>query len=195
MSKLPGILWIHYWYKLWLEKTVGSREGVDNIVKAEQRIMEFDRKSKEEHPLPRGEFYAKIAQTPDGETVVAVVNQFMRRVHSKIPQSAEIVFMDCTSNLDRNDLKLFNLFCPSAIGGLPLAQLITSREDTNTITAALNLLKSVLPHDAFYGRGVEAGPVLFMTDDCDAEHNALENTFPLSERLLCHFHLLQVCVT
>ena len=77
-SKLPGILWIHYWYTLWLEKTVGSRDGVDTIVKAEQRIMEFDRKSKEEHPLPRGEFYAKIAQTPDGETVVAVVNQFLR---------------------------------------------------------------------------------------------------------------------
>ena len=26
-SKLPGILWVHYWYKLWLERTVGSRDG------------------------------------------------------------------------------------------------------------------------------------------------------------------------
>ena len=190
-SKLPGIFWVHYWFKHWLDQKVGSRDGVDAISKAEKRIMEFDRKSKEEHPLPSGQFYAKIAQTPEGETVVAVVNKFMRRVHSKIPQSGDLIFMDCTSNLDRNDLKLFNLFCPSSIGGLPVAQLITTREDTATITSALNLLKSVLPPDAFYGRGVELGPVLFMTDDCDAEHNALKNIFPVSERLLCHFHLLQ----
>ena len=93
-SKLSGKFWVHYWFEHWLDQKVGSRDGVDAISKAEKRIMEFDRKYKEEHPLPSGEFYAQIDQTPKGETVFSVVNKFMRRVHRKIPQSAELVFMD-----------------------------------------------------------------------------------------------------
>ena len=99
--------------------------------------------------------------------------------------------MDATSNLDRNDTKLFHLYCPSSIGGLPVAELITTREDGPTIAFALQVLKSVLPAGAFYGRGREVGPVLFMTDDCDAETNALSAVWPQAELLLCQFHLLQ----
>ena len=64
---------------------------------------------------------------------MAIVDLFMRRVHKVIPQSAELILMDATSNLDRNDTKLFHLICPSVIGGLPVAELLTTREDTDTI--------------------------------------------------------------
>ena len=189
-SKLPGLFWAHYWYKLWLDAKFGSRDGVDACVKAEKAVEAFDEDCKSRYPLSEGESYAKMAQSPDGQTVVAICDPFMRRVHQIIPQSGELILMDATSNLDRNDTKLFHLYCPSSIGGLPVAELITTREDGPTIAFALQVLKSVLPAGAFYGRGREVGPVLFMTDDCDAETNALSAVWPQAELLLCQFHFV-----
>ena len=97
----------------------------------------------------------------------------MHRVHNTIPQAGELVLMDSTSNLDRNDIKLFHLICPSFVGGLPLASLLTTREDKGTIMFGINLLEEVLPPGAFYGRDINVGPKLFMTDDSDALRNAL----------------------
>jgi hypothetical protein len=47
-----------------------------------------------------------------------------------------------------------------------------------------------MPHDAFYKRGENKGPVLFMTDDADAEINALRAVWPDAELLLCVWHVL-----
>ena len=190
-SMLPSIFWSYYWHRLWTDKTIGSRDGVDAMEKALEMIKEFNEKCKEEFPLPEGECYAKIAQSEQGQTVVAIVDPFMRRVHQVIPQSSELILMDATSNLDRNDTKLFHLICPSVIGGLPVAEMLTTREDTDTIMFGLELLKSVLPAGAFYGRGRNTGPQLFMTDDADSLRNALTGTWGSSELLLCIFHILQ----
>ena len=102
-----------------------------------------------------------------------------------------MVLMDATSNLERYDTKLFHLICPSAVGGLPLGNIITSKEDEETIYAALTPFKSILPKDAFFGRGPNAGPKIIMTDDSDAERNAVKKLWPTVELLLCIFHLLQ----
>ena len=112
--------------------------------------------------------FAKVAQTLEGETCVAICDPFMRRVHKMIPQSGELVMMDVTSNVNRSDTKIFQLMCPSPAGGLPLATLVTTREDANTVEFGLELLKTVLPPDAFYGRGPQLGLVLCMTDDGEA---------------------------
>ena len=124
-----------------------------------------------------------------------IVDPFMRRVHSTIPQSGEIVMVDTTSNLDRNDTKLFHFMCPSTVGGLPLADMMITREDEKTIKFGLDILKTVLPPGAFYGRGREIGPQVFMTDDCLAERNALSSAWPNSVLLLCIFHVLQAVWT
>jgi hypothetical protein len=55
----------------------------------------------------------------------------------------------------------------------------------------LELLKSVLPAGAFYGRGTDTGPQLFMTDDSDSLRKALAGTWESSELLLCIFHIFQ----
>ena len=115
----------------------------------------------------------------------------MHRVHDVVPQSGEIVLIDATANLDRSDSKLFHLVCPTPIGALPLAEIITTREDTDTVMFALQVLQSVLPDRAFYGRGRTLGPQVFMTDDSDAERNALSAVWPNSVLLLCIFHVLQ----
>jgi hypothetical protein len=52
-------------------------------------------------------------------------------------------------------------------------------------------LKTILPSYAFYGRGPQTGPMIFITDDSSAERNALEICWPQGIRLLCTFHVLQ----
>src|SRR2546430_5235787 len=44
---------------------------------------------------------------------------------------------------------------------------------------------------AFYGRGPEVGPAVFITDDSNAERNALQLCWPNGIRLICTFHVLQ----
>ena len=51
-----------------------------------------------------------------------------------VPQAGDIVFVNATSSLDRSDVKLVHLVCPSPIGGLPLADMILTREDEKTFT-------------------------------------------------------------
>ena len=190
-SRLPSLFWVYDMHRQWLDTVVGSRDGVDSYQRAEEMVQDFDKECKIEYPLSDGEYYAKIAQSDTGETVIAVCDPFMRRVHGTIPQCGNIVLIDATSNLDRNDSKLFHLVCPSPIGALPLAEIITTREDTETVMFGLETLKSVLPPDAFYGRGRDLGPHVFMTDDSDSERNALAAVWPQSVLLLCVFHVLQ----
>ena len=142
-SRLPGWFWVYYWHRLWLDSTIGSRDGVDAFQKAETMVHQFDEECKQEFPLDEGEYYSRIAQSPSGETVIVIVDPFMRRVHSTIPQSGEIVMVDATSNLDRNDTKLFHFMCPSTVWGLPLADMMTTREDENTIKFGMDILKTV----------------------------------------------------
>ena len=44
---------------------------------------------------------------------------------------------------------------------------------------------------AFYGRRLQMGPVVILTDDSSAERNALELCWPQTVCLLCTFHVLQ----
>ena len=190
-SVLPSVFWVFYWNRRYTDTYVGSRDGIDCYVKASEVIEEYNSKCMKDFPLPDGESYAKITQTEDGQTVAVICNPFMRRVHHTIPQSADIVFVDATSNIDRNDTKLFHLMCPSIVGGLPLADILCTREDTQTVHFAFELLKTVLTAGSFYGRGSDVGPTLFMTDDSDSLRNSLSLSWPSAELLLCVFHCLQ----
>ena len=71
----------------------------------------------------------------------------MQRVHGIVPQAGDIIMVDATSNLDRNDSKLIHVVCPSPIGALPLADSIVTREDLKTLKFVFELLKSVLMLD------------------------------------------------
>ena len=78
----------------------------------------------------------------------------------------------------------------SPAGGLPLGFLITSSESEETLSRAFEMFKNILPDYAFGKRGKLKGPILFMTDDADAEINALKKVWPESKRLLCVWHVL-----
>ena len=190
-SILPSIFWVYKCHRQFMDQTVGSRDGVDAYQRAEELVRQFDSECKESNPLPGDKCYAKIAQNEDGESVIVIVDPFMQRVHENFPQAGDIVMCDATSNLDRNDSKLLHIVCPSPIGALPLADIIVTREDTKTLEFAFELLKSVLPEKAFFGRGADAGPQVIMTDDCDGERAALASAWPAAVLLLCIFHVLQ----
>ena len=100
----------------------------------------------------------------DVNFAVAVATPLMTRVREHIRASSELVFMDSTSNLDELNLKLFLMCTHSPAGGLPLAIFITSNETEETLKMALALVKKCLPENAFFGRGIDQGPDIFLTD-------------------------------
>ena len=135
-SIVPSIFWVYKWHRQYIDRTVGSRDGIDAYEKAEEIIKTYDSECKKSHPLCGDKCYARIAQSEEGETAIVIVDPFMHRVHQTMPQSGDIVMIDATSNLDRNDSKLFHIVCPSPIGALPLGDIIVTREDINTLQFA-----------------------------------------------------------
>jgi hypothetical protein len=187
----PDYFWPFRFYRKWITSKLGDFQGIDAYRKVEEFIEGYEAKCQGEEKLPNGEKYSKVEQTPDGQTCIVIVDAFMRRVHKMVPQSGDLLIMDATSNIDRSDSKIFHLMCPAAVGGLPLATMVTTREDEATITFALKLLQTVLPPYAFYGRGPNLGPNVGLTDDSAEERNSLRTVWPQMELLLCHFHILQ----
>ena len=84
---------------------------VDAFKKLKKFVEDFDKRNQEIEKLPDGKKYAAIEQTEDGQTVIIIIDRFMCRVHSMVPQSGDMLIMDATSNIDRSDAKLFRLMC------------------------------------------------------------------------------------
>ncbi len=76
----------------------------------------------------------------------------MSRVHKSTHQVGEMVFCDATSLLEKYNCSLFVLSTSSPAGGLPLAVAITSDDKQETIRAAMEMVKEVLPDGAFHGQ-------------------------------------------
>ena len=186
----PDYRWPYRFQQNWIESKLGSYNGVDAYAKLAEFIEKYENANQKMNKLPGEERYAKVEQINE-QTVVVIIDAFMRRVHTSVPQSGDLLIMDATSNLDRSDTKLFNIICPSAIGGLPVGKLIVTREDEKTITHALKMYQNMLPQDAFYGRGPLLGPSLGLTDDSEPERKSLRRVWPNMTVLLCHFHVLQ----
>lgn len=123
----------------------------------------------------------------DDKPVVALCTPVMQRIHKLCPNSGELVFIDSSGCLDKDNHRVFMLMTHSAGGGLPLGCFITSSESEKAIRYGLELLTSII-ETPFYGRGY---PAVFMTDDCTAERNAIRSVYPSSKRMLCTFHVLQ----
>ena len=115
----------------YIRQEYGSINGVDNFLRAVAKINAYN----ENH----GKISAKIEQTANGETCLAICDNFNERFHENLPQAGDLVLVDATSTLDRQDTKHFHIMIPSAIDALPLGTLISTRE----------LYKSLLPKNAF----------------------------------------------
>lgn len=137
----------------------------------------------------QGDVCAGMCKTPDNQLVIAICTPLMKRVHARLRESSEMVFVDSSRNCGRLNHHLFLLLTHSSAGGLPLGVFITTSETQATISAAMQLLQAVFPPDRFFGH--PEGPLVVMTNDCTALKQALHEAFPKATLLLCVFHLLQ----
>lgn len=169
------------YYKLF-EQSYGATSGEQMFVDLESRIHHYN---EEQHQT-----CAKIEQTSDNQTIIAICTPVMKRVHEKVKHSGEMVFVDSSGNCDRHNSRIFVMLTHSSAGGLPLGIVVTTSESQSTITAGFELLKSILPEGAFHGRGAD-GPQVAMTDDCKSLRQGLHAVYPHCSLVLCVFHLLQ----
>ena len=132
---------------------------------------------------------ANIRLERNGQAFVcAIVSPLMKRIHQTMKESSEIVFVDTTSCIDRTNCSLTVMLCASPLAALPLGIIISSGQDEYCYVTGFNLLKTMLGDSAFFGK---LHPAVFMTDDGEAEKNALKTVWPLTQQLLCVFHVLQ----
>jgi len=110
----------------------------------------------------------------------------MKRVHD-LPLSKDIVFVDSTSSCDPENHCITFLLTPCAAGAAPLGVIISKGQSEASYSSGFNLIKQNVKN-AFGGQGY---PSLFLTDNSDAEINALKTVWPQSRSLLCIFHVLQ----
>ena len=120
---------------------------------------------------------------------LAICTPIMSRAHRYVCQASELVFMNATSSLELP--YFFILSTRLAAGTIPLGVFVVSDESASTITASLDLLKSIMPSGAFYGCGCETGPELILIDEQSAQCEALRQVWPGTRQLFCLFHYLQ----
>ena len=178
---MPDYKWVFNFHAEFVKKAFGKINSPEAFEKATQKVQEYNERN--------GDTLCVIEQMEDN-TIVAVCDNLSRRVHEILPQAGDIVYVDATSNLDRQDSKLIKLMTCSPAGGLPLGFVITHSESQKSLEKAFEMLKTVLPENAFHKRGIEKGPEIFMTDDAEAEINALRKVWPNSKLLLCVWHVL-----
>ena len=165
---------VFYLWEAYRKERVGSHTGEDVLNNIKEYAKSYD---------------GNIELIQYGESFsVAVVSPFMRRVHS-LTEASEICFVDTTLCVDKTNTSVTLLMTRSSIGALPLAVTVSTGQDEVDYLACFSAIKKILGNDAF---GENKYPQVFMTDDGEAEKNALHRVWPNSKQCLCFFHILQV---
>lgn len=136
-----------------------------------------------------GEISSASWEVSETDVVIAICTPLMRRAHRLTPEAVEVVFIDSSETVDHDGHRIFLLLTHNESGGVPLGVLITSSESRETVTKALQMLKTLIGDEAFYNS--KNGPSIFMTDDKKTERSSLHSVWPDASLLLCHFHILQ----
>ena len=92
--------------------------------------------------------------------------------------------------MEELNLRVFLVCTHSVAGALPLGILIVSDERTATFVEGFTLLKNCMDENAFFGHR-SLGSMVIMTDNCSELRDALKIVWPVSQLLLCIFHLMQ----
>ena len=155
----PDKKYVNRLHTSYMKGKFGTINGADAYQKAVEFIAKYNENA--------GETLASIQQLDnrEGTVIVCVVDQFMKRTHQIVPQSGQIMFVDCTGSLDRMNHQLLKLMTESPAGGLPLGFIVLSDQKEESLDAGFKAIKNLMPAGAFCGRGAEKGPELIMTDD------------------------------
>ena len=189
-SMNPNVRDVSRLFQAWRFQQHGSDNGADMFDHLEE-IAAYNKAHGDGGRAAVQRFIGKSDSDEGRPLILAICSPIMCRAHKYVRQSAELVFMDATSSLDRFSCPTYILSTGSAAGAVPLGVFVVSNETTSTLTVGLDLLKSIMPPDAFFGKGSDTGPILFLTDELASQHEALRNAWPNARQLLCLFYYLQ----
>jgi hypothetical protein len=184
-AKNPDGGFLRHLYYQFRATQLGDKNGKGMFDRLQDMVIQYNNSNSGKAVL---QMYNSTTHTP---FILCIVTGLMRRVHEKIHQAGELCYFDASAAFDSLNTSISLLYTSCSIGALPLGLFLTSDEAEITIENAINLLKTILPENAFYGRGPQLGPKVIITDDSNAERNALEICWPTCIRLLCVFHVLQ----
>ena len=68
----------------------------------------------------------------ENQYALAMVTDFMQRIHTNLRESAEVVFMDSTTHVDGTNSTITLVVCSSPAGALPLAVLMASDQSESS---------------------------------------------------------------
>jgi hypothetical protein len=168
----PDYDYVFNQFRQYREMALGDRNGGSMFKRLVEVVNEYNNSGKGKAALQEYDSHTGKA------LILCVVTGLMSRVHEKILQSGEICYMDASASFEPLNTLITLLYTSCAVGVLPLGLFITSDELEITLEKALNLIKSILPQHAFFGRESQIGPKVFITDDSSAERNALELSWP-----------------
>ncbi|KAF0713108.1 SWIM-type domain-containing protein [Aphis craccivora] len=169
----PTYRCVQNWHDQWRVLNLGPRTGQGVIMKLEEK--------KQTYATNGISLYFQ-----EEPFAILILTPIMKRAHD-LPLSKDIVFVDSTSSCDPENHCITFLLTPCAAGAAPLGVIISKGQSEASYSSGFNLIKQNVKN-AFSGQGY---PSLFLTDNSDAEINALKIVWPQSRSLLCIFHVLQ----
>lgn len=180
-AQCPNMQWCYHLYRKIFQKEYGAPTGIAMVESLKAAVQKYNEEC--------GSLCAKVETFQDSDIVIALCSPLMKRVH-QLKSSGEMGFLDSGGCMDRHNTRIFTFLAPSLAGALPTGVVMTSSESAEVLGHGISMLKSILPPNAFCGRGAEKGPELMMTDDSSSERSALETAFHGIILLLCYFHIL-----
>ena len=178
----PDTLWVRKLFSSACESSYGPPLGASAFLKASAIIDSYTKNN--------NGIYAKGSGPSDKcpGHIAAICTPLMSRLHCDSRTAGDVLFVVTTSNLDRGNAYLTNLFITTPMGGMPVGMIVSEKEDADSIICGLELYKSICPDGAFYGK---KSPSVIITDDSQSIRKALSMAYPSSVLLLCLFHVCQ----
>ncbi|CAG8734409.1 7003_t:CDS:1, partial [Funneliformis mosseae] len=85
----------------------------------------------------------------------------------------ELCYMDTSASFEQLNMSITFLYTSCTISAFLFRLFITSNELEITLEKAINLFKTILPENAFFGCS-SLGLIIFLTDNSNAKYNALK---------------------
>ena len=169
----PTYRQVRHLYDIWRKKNLGGRSNQDVLTVLKQLMPVFSKKGVNVH----------IKEDP---MIIVIITPIMRRLFLR-GYSDEIVYIDSSGSCDQTSTRVTFIFASLKIGAAPIACVLHTDETEANYTLAFMAVKEALES----GNDKKIQPSVIMTDDSEAERNALKCVYPKSSLLLCHFHVCQ----
>jgi len=186
------ISWSELMLPMWLFRVYDSLKKQEKHLLVDQEDEEFESLKNVEsfYNVQHRDTCLAVDKSLSGDTVIAICNPLMKRVHEAWPNSKEMCYIDSSTCVSQHSYSLYTLYTNSPIGGLPLGMVLSSSNSVGSFQFGLELLKSIFPLNPFFGNDSK-GPVVFVSEDSAETRQALHAVFPKSILLISRRHVLQ----